>query len=538
MPSAAPPPDSPAPDSSPPHSSRVGAGGRLSAWWGAPGSSRRVLARNALWNWGTYVLNLLVLLVLSPFVVRHLGDHAFGVWVLINALTGYMNFADFGIRPAIVHYVARHDAVGNPEAVNRYANSAFVTLACGSALILAALAILAPFLGSWFSVPAAAKDEAAWALLISGVGLALVLPLNAYTAVLIGKQRFDLSCRVDGICTVVRTAGIVAVLLTGGGLVALALVVAGTELIEMAWKTKLAFREQPSLRFAPGTVDRTCVRGLMAFGGFNLVVAAALHLTYQTDALVIGAFMGVSWVTYFDRAAKIPTHTRAMLWNAGRVVMPELGARDARGDRTAFLGLLTVSARNVLLVAAPILVYLLVLGPAFLETWNFGDVRFRERGRDALLVLALGAALPITSYPLVMAHQGTNRMGSLAGFSLLEGALNLGLSVALVGRFGLLGVALGTAIPAALVHGLLLPWWNCRHYGLSLATYLVRVWAVPGGAALVVYGVMRLLLDPDAQYGWTALAGAAAGCVVAFAFVVWLLLRAQRARPTPATGAA
>ena len=70
---------------------------RWDRWWGAPGSSRRVLARNALWNWGTYVLNLLVLLILSPYVVQHLGEHAFGVWVLINALTGYMNFADFGI---------------------------------------------------------------------------------------------------------------------------------------------------------------------------------------------------------------------------------------------------------------------------------------------------------------------------------------------------------------------------------------------------------------------------------------------------------
>ena len=104
---------------------------RFVRWWGAPGSSRRTLARNAMWNWGTYALNLVVLLVLSPFIVQHLGDHAFGVWILINALTGYMNFADFGIRPAIVHYVAKHDARGEPDAVNRYANSAFVTLLGG-----------------------------------------------------------------------------------------------------------------------------------------------------------------------------------------------------------------------------------------------------------------------------------------------------------------------------------------------------------------------------------------------------------------------
>ena len=64
--------------------------------------------------------------------------------------------------------------------------------------------------------------------------------------------------------------------------------------------------------------------------------------------------------------------------------------------------------------------YFLVLGGAFLETWMHGDASFRIEAGTSLIVLAITAAFPIASYPLVTAHQGTNRMGSLAVVSILE----------------------------------------------------------------------------------------------------------------------
>ena len=135
-----------------------------------------------------------------------------------------------------------------------------------------------------------------------------------------------------------------------------------------------------------------------------------------------------------------------------------------------------------------------------------------------------------------MAHQGTGRMGSLAAFSIIEGSLNLGLSLALVKSMGILGVAIGTAVPAALVHGLLLPWWNCRHYGMALPRYLLDVWTVPGLAALATFGVMRWVFDPEAQYGWVPLMTGAAGCALFFGLVAWRVM-VWRA-PAPSTEAA
>src|ERR1700730_16315922 len=64
-------------------------------------------ARNVLSNWATYLLSGAVSFFLSPFIVRHLGNSAYGVWVLLVSLTGYLGFLDLGIRGAVTRYVAK-----------------------------------------------------------------------------------------------------------------------------------------------------------------------------------------------------------------------------------------------------------------------------------------------------------------------------------------------------------------------------------------------------------------------------------------------
>ena len=499
------------------------------------GAAPRVLARNAAWNAASYVLNALTLLIVSPYVVQGLGKDLFGIWVLIQMLTGYMNIADFGIRPAIVHFVAKHDARGELNAISRVVSAALKTLIASAGLVLLAAAVLAPNLPAWFHVDAANASDASTALWITAVAFALQLPLNAFTGVLIGKQRFDLTCRIDLFSMLASTIGIIAVLYLKGGIIGLALVIGLVELIEMLVKSKFAFREVPSLRIGWRAKDGGIIRALLAYGGFNVLVGASSMLVDRTDALVIGARIGTKGVTFYDRAAKLPMHTRMFVSQIGRVLMPEFGARDARNDREGVVRLLVTGSRNVLLIAGPIVAYLVVLGGAFLQTWMHGDAEFRIEGHLPLVLLAITVVFPIAAYPLLTAHQGTNRMRSLAVFSAIEGVANLAISLALVGEHGLVGVAIGTAIPAVIIHGLVLPWWNGRHYGMRLSTYLLSVWPIPLIAGGATYGLLAWVFGRADHLGWIPLIGGGLLAVTFFGGVAGVLMRATGTslRPDP-----
>src|SRR5206468_12881906 len=108
---------------------------------GAAGSERRTLAVGGAWNLSVFAASAATAFALRPFVVSHLGDALFGAWSLVASLTGYLGFADLGVRPAVVHYVARHDARGAIDEVNAYVNTAFdVFAACGAAVLALGLA--------------------------------------------------------------------------------------------------------------------------------------------------------------------------------------------------------------------------------------------------------------------------------------------------------------------------------------------------------------------------------------------------------------
>ncbi len=522
-------PEAPTPDNPPPPPPAGGLAARVGRWIGAAGTQRRVLARNALWNWGSFVLHALVIYFLSPYIVHTLDKGPYGYWEAVIQLIGYLGFADLGVRPAIVYFVARHDALDEREEVDRFVNTAFVTLSFGGLLVLAVTAICAPLAPDWFRVDASWRSDTIWATAIVGITFACSLPLNAFSALLIGKQRFDLSCRVDVAIIVVRTVAVVATLKAGYGLVGLAAAHALSTLIEMLWKTRLAWKVQPGLRFAPRLAKRVNAKALLTFGGFNIIVVLALRLTYQTDALVIAAKMSLAAVALFAFGAKLATYTRDMLFSAGRILAPAMGAMEAKGGGSArAIGpLLSASSRNLLLVATPLFAYWVLFGGAFLEAW-LEDPAFREGGAMPLTILALGSIAPVATYPMLELHRGTNRMRSLALFCGLEGVANLVLSLLLVGPHGLAGVALGTAIPAFVIHGVVMPWWICRSLDLSFWHWLRGGCIVPllAGAAIVVPGVM--LLDLDATRSWPVLIGSGIALLLVYAALALLLMRVLR----------
>jgi putative peptidoglycan lipid II flippase len=93
--------------------------------------------------------------------------------------------------------------------------------------------------------------------------------------------------------------------------------------------------------------------------GVSVAQLSLLINTQIASHLGVGA---VSWLTYADRLMEFPT---ALLGVAlGVVLLPQLSAAQARGDRRLFSGLLDWGLRLVLMLALPCAVALLVFPQA------------------------------------------------------------------------------------------------------------------------------------------------------------------------------
>src|SRR5205823_826790 len=112
---------------------------------------------------------------------------------------------------------------------------------------------------------------------------------------------------------------------------------------------------------------------------------------------------------------------------------------------------------------------------------------------------------------------GMGKLKLFARLALVEAVVNLGLSLALVGPLGLVGVAVAVAVPNVLFC-LFVIVYACRTLGVTVRDYLFTSWLKPLCAACMPAVIWRLLVPAEPTWASIAL-GVAAGlgpyaCVV------------------------
>jgi O-antigen/teichoic acid export membrane protein len=138
--------------------------------------------------------------------------------------------------------------------------------------------------------------------------------------------------------------------------------------------------------------------------------------------------------------------------------------------------------RLALFAALPIQAGLLILGKPFLAIWLRG-MDIADAAGPVVWILAATLSLTIAQSVASRVLYGTGRIRLFARMALLEGVVNLLLSLALVRPLGIVGVAWGTAIPHvgfclyAVAHA-------CRLAGVRPASYW-RSWLLPLAVTLI-----------------------------------------------------
>src|SRR5450755_4745756 len=111
--------------------------------------------KNIASNWTGLGVNIAVGFFLSPFILHHLGDEAFGLWVLIFSLTGYYGIFDFGIRSSLVRYVSKFQATGDKDELARLINTSLFTYTCLGLVLVVPTILGSIYVDRLFHVPTA-----------------------------------------------------------------------------------------------------------------------------------------------------------------------------------------------------------------------------------------------------------------------------------------------------------------------------------------------------------------------------------------------
>jgi O-antigen/teichoic acid export membrane protein len=446
--------------------------------------------RSVLWNWGTFVFGIAITFVLSPFVVRRLGNTNYGIWVLLASLVGYLGLLDFGVRGAVTRYVAKLHAEASDAEASRLASTALTIFSVMGAVAIVVTVLLATTIVHRFHITPAETSTARKVVILGGLSVAATLIGGAFGGVMIGLQRFDLSGKVEIGIGIIRAVGIYFALTADYGLLALAVIQFGASLARTVATAWYAFRLYPELRIRWGAWDREMLQQIFSFSFFSTLLLFSSSLILYSDSVVIGAFLPVAAITYFAIAGNLTDYARSVIRGISTTITPRTSALEAQ-DRAAITPLILRGSRLASLLILPMGVTFLIRGDAFIGLWMGKE--YAGPSGEILRILTIALVFSAAVQVLVGAVFGLSLHKGLVPYGIGEALANLGLSIFLVQRIGLPGVAWGTTLPNLIMSLVILPWYGHRRMGIPLGAYFLQSWLRPS-AAMVPFALGTALV--------------------------------------------
>lgn len=452
---------------------------------------RLLAGRNVLADWSGYAVAVVVNFVLSPLVVHHLGPSAYGVWTLLLTVTAYLGWLDFGVRSAVTRYVARCQSQadhGTASSIVSTALALFCALAGVAVLASVGIGLAAPRV---FQITVEQQPSIAVVAGLAGTSTAVALLTGVFGGVIVGVQRFDLLRGIEICVTLLRAGLVLGVIRTGGGLLELASVQVASSTVGGVLTAWLSLRVYPQLRARLLAWNWAHLRLIVSYGGYTFIAHLSGDIVNRASLILIGVFRPTAAVTVFAIALTLADYARALGSGIRTALTPLASALDARGQRETLRDTILIGARYHSMLLLPIAATFVLRGGPFIGLW-MGPEYSRPSG-DVLAVLAVRLSFLGATGAAISVMVGAGRHRPVAAVMVGEAMVNLALGLALVGPFGVLGVAWGVTLPSVAASILVWPWYLHRSFGLAAQRYLVSSWLRPGIAVSPFAGATWLL---------------------------------------------
>lgn len=461
--------------------------------------------------------------LITPFVLRRLGVANYAIWVLTGSVVGYGWLLELGISGAIIKYVAEHYAKGQVEKADEVVAAA-LCLYCALAVCAFAIVVTAaPLLAELFHLPVGQQRTMTELVYLMGSVTALSIPCTTTTAILRGLQRYDLVSGLSAVGGVTSGALTVLVLACGGGVISLAWLALVMVLVMQVPSLWLIRRVAPELHFRLRRPDRTLIKKVLSFSSSLLVLNVAGAVQSRTDDVIIGSFLPVTLMTPFALTRRLSSVPPIFAEQFTKVLMPLTSQLYATNAETHLRHVYRVGTRLTLAILIPVGSVLVILASPILVCWVGPAFAPYSTLVEILTVAAIVDASQWTAGSVLL---GMARHRILAKVAMCEGIANVTVSIVLISKLGLLGVALGILIPKVAA-ALVIFFYSLRVIDISWADLVEQVLlpvSIPALPTVALLCAARLTVHPGSWIATSLISLAA----IAVYFLVYLAVGSGR----------
>lgn len=428
-------------------------------------------------------VDLVFSLILLPLIVTALGKQDYGIWILIGQSMGFLILSDLGTASAMGRFIAQARGAKNKGQIDAVVSTGLILLVFVAAFVAFLTLVLRHSVPVWLGVDPGGLELAQAVFVITGLGLAVVIPLRVADSVLRGYQKYA-AINVARVLYTILRASIVFLLLAFNQLSLLSLA-GGFALASVCYYLSLAlfaFRVNNGVKFTI-TNFKNVSRALFDMGLASIFITTSANIYRDGILIAVGPLLGPAAVSVYGIALTLITRLSDLLSQIGNPMLTlasETSSQGANGKiRSISDGVMRVTFALGTSAAAGIAVYSEPVLRLWLgrSDWTASDYRVA-----ALSMTLMGVALAI-GLPQLAARsllQGVGKHWLVARRFFIASSSGLLLAIILMNyNWGILGAAAGWSLVMILQGLVIYPPALLRYLHQSLNEMVLRVY-LPG----------------------------------------------------------
>lgn len=460
-------------------------------------SLSKTLIRNALSNYTGFAVSAVIGLFISPVVIHHLGNVAFGLWALFQSFFGYFGLLDLGLGVSVIKYISEFKAKGERKNIDIFGSTIFFTYIVIGIIGMAVAFGLAPFITKIFTIPAGYRHIAFYGMLIGGLNIAVIFPMSFQINSLSANQQYDLTNGISIIRQIIYALSVILLLKHGFGLLELFMLNFVLSVLTLlisyffvAFKYKLVHFHLRLYRFS--MLKTAYHYSIFAFLN-NLAAQGLLNM----GSIVIGTILSVEFVTYYALAMKISGIMGQVISSIVGISLPVFSALWAVNDKEKIRIIYAEITKAVILISLPISIVVVLFSDPIMEIWVGNGYHLAALSLIFLTVVMfihniLGFITGIFLF-------GIGKPKPLSIANAIAALFNLLLAVLLSGwigktyetGYGVLGIPIALGLTMGAVDVFFLPWYVNRIIELPHREY-IKIFIKP--LILIIPAVIVALL--------------------------------------------
>jgi len=403
-------------------------------------STSHKFARNSIFNVAGFAVTFPILILLTPYMLRILGNAKFGIWAIAGVVTSYAQLSDMGMTIAIVKFVAEHWTKRDVKRINSIVSTAFFSFVVVGGIVAGGILFLRHFIVvNLLKVPPELQTEAIF--IVTGIIIIFYFELlfSVYNSVLLGIQRMDVTNVISTSSKILKALGMYLFLASGFGLKGLIFNGAIFSALTIVANVFLARRLTRGLKVNPFLFSFAELRRVVKYS-INIFIATLMGFGQDPlNKIILAALTSLSFVSFYEIGNRVKDALRQLFQIGLMPLLPVSSELQSESNKKELERIYLSTSRMLYLFAVPVFFIVIVVAEPLVQVWLGDGYNFAARAIQFLMLGNLFSLLISPQY-IILYGIGKPQLNTLV--SSVNGFTNIVIAFILVRLIGYYGVLL------------------------------------------------------------------------------------------------